>query len=420
MSLAQWLLLTTMVFAVGVLLFKPLDAPRSLLVGLLAYMAPGLNKTTSYVYGVADTDERTVLIGAFVLLLTAIVGVIWPASPPSTQRLLRANLGGKEFSHFLSGCSILFLLFIMARHGPLFFAVVREETPLGGYEQVVYRTLASLTLMVGIVERSRSAIGMACLMLTIYTIMGDRTAVAMGAVAWFVHISYSKGYTGWQIVRQNWIVILLGVGFVVQGKQLYVAANAFVRGEAQIALNVAAARAGVPEPVLVFQTLNQTVKHNWGLEFQTLEGALPGLIPFSTTLGFRSDQFNLYMQNELFASVRPYSLAYNPWAEGWAMGGWLGIFVVWAILIVGLIAIHGMAMRRSGILHALACTMVAYVGFYSQRNTIRTEIAFVTQLCLAVGVLFLAFKAWKWLRESFFPQARFFETEPELPEGQAK
>lgn len=420
MSLAQWLLLTTMVFAVGVLLVKPLDAPRSLLVGLLAYMAPGLNKTTNYVYGIADTDDRTVLIAAFLILITAIVGVFWPSAPPATQRLLRANLGGQEFSRFLGACCVLFMLMIMARHGPLFFAVVREETPLGGYEQVIYRTLSSLTLMVGIVERNKFSIVMACIMLTIYTIMGDRTAVAMGAVAWFVHISYSRGLPGYAVFRQHLLVILAGVGFVLQGKQLYVAANAFVRGEAQIALNVAAARAGVPEPVLIFQSLNQTVKHNWQLEFQTMEGALPGLIPFSTSLGFRSDQFNRYMQNELFASVKPYSLAYNPWAEGWAMGGWFGIFVVWAILMVGLLAIHQLASRRSGILHALACTLTAYVGFYSQRNTIRVEIAFVSQLCLAVGVLFLAYKGWRWFASTFFPQVRFFDAKPALQDQQTE
>lgn len=418
MSFAQWFLLATMVLALGVLALKPLDAPRSLLVGLLAYLSPGLENNTNYLYGVSDTDPTTAYVSGAIILATCIVAILWPAAPLSTHRLLRSNPGGKEFSGFMGWCTVLFLLFIMARHGPLFFANIRSETVLGGYEMVVFRTLSSLTLIVGIVERNRFPVVIACIMLTIYTIMGDRTAVAMGAVAWFVHISYSRGLPGYKIVLNHWLVVLLGIGFVIQGKNLYIALNALVRGENEVAVAAFAAQAGVPEPVLVFQHLNQTIRNNWTLEFQSLEGGLPGLLPFSSSLGFRSDQFNYLMQNELYQSARPYSLAYNPWAEGWAMGGWFGIFMVWFILMVGLVSIHYLASRRSGVLHALACSMTAYVGFYSQRNTIRTEIAFVSQLCLAIGVLYLVYRGWKWLTETYLPQNRFFESTADLPDGQ--
>ncbi len=418
MSLPQWFLLATMGFALVVLALKPLDAPRSLLVGLLAYLSPGLENSTNYVYGISTTNPLTVYVSGAIILATCIVGLVWPVAPASTQRLLRSNPGGKDFSRFMGWSALLFLLFIMARHGPMFFANVRSETVLSGYEQVVFRTLSSLTLIVGIVERNRFPIIISCVMLTIYTIMGDRTAVAMGAVAWFVHISYSKGWPGYKIVLNNLLIVLAGVIFVIQGKIYYVALNALVRGETEIAMSAFGAQAGVPEPVLVFQHLNQTIINGWTLEFQSLQGGLPGLLPFSSSIGFRSDQFNKLMQSELYPSVKPYSLAYNPWAEGWAMGGWFGIFVVWLILMVGLACIHYLASRRSGVMHALACSMTAYVGFYSQRNTIRTEIAFVSQLCLAIAVLFFIYKGWKWFKEVYLPQSRYFEKVSDLPDGQ--
>lgn len=396
MSLPQLMLLATIVLAFLVLAVRPLDAPRSFLIGLIAYFLPGLIPKIDYIYGIAPTDDRTVTICAAVMLASVIVSAVIPSAPPSTQRLLSIGQGDKAFTQFLGWAGILFLLALMAKYGPLFFAAIRSETMMNGYEQIIFRIVSTMTLVFGTQYKNRFTITVAVILLLVYTINGDRTAAAMATVACLAHLGYSKGYTGLTLAKKTWPVFVGGGLFVVLGKQFYISANAFFRGDMELAVAATQSKtaAGLPEPVFIFELLNQTVRQNWHVDITSLKGGLIGLIPFSAMAGFRSDNFNRLMQNELFPSAKPYSLAFNPWAEGWAIGGWFGVAVVWFILISALLGMHHLASRRAGLFHGVIMILVAYVGVYCQRNTVLNAAATVVQLLVATAGLYGAFLMW--------------------------
>jgi hypothetical protein len=396
MSLPQWMLLATIILAFSVLAIRPLDAPRSFLIGLIAYFVPGLIPRIDYKYGIAPTDDRTVIICTAVMLASVVVLALIPSAPPSTQRLLRIGQGDGAFTHFLGWAGILFLLALMAKYGPLFFAAIRSETMLNGYEQIIFRIVSTMTLVFGTQYKNRFTITVAVILLLVYTINGDRTAAAMATVACLAHLGYSKGYTGFTLAKKTWPVFVGGGLFVVLGKQFYISANALFRGDVDLAVAATQSKvaAGMPEPVFIFQLLNQTVSQNWHVDISSLKGGLIGLIPFSAMAGYRSDNFNRLMQNELFPAAKPYSLAFNPWAEGWAIGGWFGVFVVWSILVAALLGMHHLATRRAGLTHGVIMILIAYVGVYCQRNTILNAAATVVQLLVATVGLYGAFLLW--------------------------
>lgn len=421
MSAAQWLLLGCLIFGMIVLLLKPMQGPQVLLIGILGYAWPGLNSVTDFGRGRSPISEVTVAIYAVVILLTCFLCLVIPSQkapdqaeePDVKKRIL-------PFSVFLGFACGLMLMYLMARYGPLFFAIARDETPLNGYEQVVYRTLASLTFVVGIIDRRLFPIIASAVMLAIYTIMGDRTALAMAIVAWFIQSSYTQGIPFWRILAKNWILVASGVVFAVYGKMIYSFLNALIGGRLTpeaIELILNSPSRSRPESVGIFQLLNQVVINDWRLEPDSLQGTLLSPIPLSTMLGARSDNFNKYMQAELFPAARPFSLAYNPWAEGWAMAGWLGVLVVWMMLAGSALALHHLAGGKTGWIRGAVAISLAYVGAYSQRNTLLTLTAFMVQLLLGILLLYGAFKLSE--KIATIVKERFWGVEDAFPDGAA-
>lgn len=406
-----------MLFGGFVLFTKPLDGPRALLLGMMLYLAPGMLPEVDYLLGRAAPSDTTVLLCILLILGTTIAALVIPEAPEGTQRLLGLPNNDDRFSRFLLWCSVLLYIFISIRYGPGFFLAPREEIFFGLIEQMMYRTLASIGFIIGIVQRNKALVWVATIMLIIYTIMGDRTALSMALAAWFIHRSYSDRSSFGKTLLKYWAAAIGAVLFALYGKLGYVYMKAALTGDFESAVmvqNAAATGKTTPEPIVIFTVLDQSIKHELTLDPSDLDGVLVSLIPLSGALfGKTSNMFNPPMQNKLFPAIKPLSMAYNPWAEGWAHGRWIGVGVVWAVLMAGALYLHRTASRRGGWPHAVACLSVAYGCLYGQRNTILTIIAFLTQFILGVLIFYAAFLIWNKLRQGF----KDVYSDPVLPEA---
>lgn len=394
-SLHEWICAISFLLGIVIVLLWPLDILRAFLAGMLIYFQPVLMGQRDFIYGFGSPDEQTVILVSLLVSATSFVCLITPRMSPKVQSSWVEN---SRFSWgiFLNGLGIVLIVSLAVRYGPTFFLHPRNESPLSGLDKESLRILSSLAFIFGIVAKQKVTLIVGTVLLVVTTLVGDRTAVAMTAGAWMLHLAGLEDSSLLSFILRRWPIFVLLFVFVIYGKLIYMLSPLIAQGQFDKARETyvrITSKTPISEPVVTFETLNKSVVRDFTIWPDELSGSAARSVPFSNLSGLsRGYSFNNLMQSSIFPGTKWESMAYNPWAEGWGASRWLGVSIVLVGFLSVMVFLVKIFHQGNTITHPVFLMAGAYFSLYSHRNTFSLSVFFVLQWLLFAAALYLIYR----------------------------
>ncbi|MEX0382537.1 hypothetical protein V6X02_04280 [Spiribacter sp. 1M153] len=142
------------------------------------------------------------------------------------------------------------------------------------------------------------------------------------------------------------------------------------------------------EPFTIQATLNRIVRESFVIPGRVIFDQAVAIFPFSRSMGASVEKFNDKFQQELFPDLT-FGMAANWWAYWLAGLGWAGVFLGFAILILGCLFVNILLRSNSLILSAMGAMVASLWLFYIHRNDFLFTFGYVFQtIFLALATLF--------------------------------
>jgi hypothetical protein len=138
------------------------------------------------------------------------------------------------------------------------------------------------------------------------------------------------------------------------------------------------------EPFVTQSILNEVVRQGFQTESGYIGNQLLSGVPGGKTL-FGIDvsgtpTFNDLFQNQIFPTIKTYSVANNPWAQAYAAGGYVGVSILAVVFSSALCILSALFWSTSGISRAVIAVISTWTAFYFHRNDFMTEIGILKQV----------------------------------------
>lgn len=333
----------------------------------------------------------------YLQVLLCLILVSWLPQP----RLAAAHSSEleRDFGRVLLATAVGILLAILLYYGPATLLQPKTETGIHGYAYIAWRVSGSLALLAGVLFRARALAIAGAVSLAVTFIAADRTAIAMVLIALLLHWTYRRRL--WLVPLREpgkcLAVLLVGV-LLVFGKLLQAAIQLGPGSSgagAVLAPALLTQQLAALEPFVTQMILNEVIRTGYVLDPGYLATLPLSWLPVSPP-GEGSGAFNQAVQADLFPQLA-YGLAYNFWAEGWVLGGMLGVTVFALVYASGAYLLSVVLPGLGGPLRVVALLAGAYWTFYIHRNSLLTIISYEKQVwwlaaavtCLAVLLLCL-------------------------------
>ncbi|MGH7927917.1 MAG: hypothetical protein ACREQV_09000 [Candidatus Binatia bacterium] len=327
-----------------------------------------------------ELDPVQLSDGFYFAALAVVLGVLFCAvlidfagvnrSPPEEVTKYRI-LDSDYFNSFLLVIALGALAGMVVTTGPYLLSAEKHEmmAHLNRWN-VVFQTAIPIGFVLSVVQRNKVSAVTYALLLAFSVFMGFRSPAAFAVIGgMFVWLRGRRGKSlasrlGWRVV----VVVLLGALFLIY-KEVY---DHIKMGDfAAVLANLA--RSGTylssflkSEPFFIQAILNRVLEEGFYTGPDHLRSIIFLVVPFANRF-VEIVSFNDVFQEELFPGL-DFGMAGNFWAQGFSVGGWLGLAAWLIIYLAGLLMFSVLVGRLSG--GALAATVVggAAWAFYIHRN----------------------------------------------------
>ena len=275
-------------------------------------------------------------------------------------------------------------LLIAAMDGPLFFLAPREEQAQSTV-RLLWRWVNAVGLVSAVLANNRRAAIVFAAALAVYFLAGDRTVLVI--TAFCLIVLYAQGRSLRDFFRWR-IAVTAGAGTLLGlfGKPIYLAIKAgsldqlMLVGDSgwfELALTTF-------EPFVTFNILDLVLIHRFTMSvWDVVAGCLGQLLLVPSAFGLDSNSFNAEFTAE-FVPDLSYGVAGNYWAQGWAIGGVVGVILYGWILALSLRVLDGWSRKYSGTTRVLCGLIGALVAVYVHRNSLDNLLSFVRQIVLVI------------------------------------
>jgi len=129
------------------------------------------------------------------------------------------------------------------------------------------------------------------------------------------------------------------------------------------------------EPFLIQNILNTTMVYDYHIGIDGLKQLPLHLLIVPSAFGGDTQIFSTNFKQQFYPFVE-YGMAYNIWAESYAIGKWMFLILIILLFVLILIVFNYITLIRDRHLKALFYLMSMYWAFYIHRNSIETIITF--------------------------------------------
>lgn len=270
--------------------------------------------------------------------------------------------------------------------GPLFFLVSRDEQSVS-YVRLLWRWINAIGFIAAIITgHGRTAI-VFLTALIIYFLAGDRTVIIITAICVAIVSGYGQSLFRFFLTPRSIIGGIVMLMLAVFGKPIYLAVKAGSLDVLISAFDMQWLNRAVKtfEPFVQHNILDLVVRYNYQIPINDLfEGLLGQLLIIPSAFGFDSNIFNTEFMAHFGLNKLAYGIAGNYWAQGWAVGGFLGV-AFFAFIYGVILRICNDRMRKyTGCLYILYALLGTMVAVYVHRNSMDNMLSFVRQIVIAI------------------------------------
>jgi len=386
-SIALWLSISATVMLM-LYRYRYVSLPSLGVIGLLAYTLPALFGTfrspvTGDYLTVSPDGTLVMMWGWSGYLIGLLVTFIHPQKqmPRVGPEHLRT---GDVFPAIAASLSAIGYALIAARLGMDFFLQPRGTTAVLGAPYMVWKWIPAVGLVASVVYGKRITFFVSIVFLTVVAISGDRTVplIAMAAAIFvyfsqFTHLraSLSPG----AIIS---IASALAVIFLTKPAYVFLKTGSLPPIDLTSLLQYW-------EAFTTHSILEKIIETNWSYPLsEMLIGVSAQFLIVPSALGIHSNAFNTAFQGELFPHVS-FGLAYNYWAQWYAVIGQFGVFTGGFILAAALSSLDRFAHTRNGLTQTFAILAGATIAIYIHRNSLENIIALLRQPLIAFIMIWL-------------------------------
>ncbi len=303
-------------------------------------------------------------------------------------------------------CAILVSLacygIMAARGGLAWYELEREEITerVSGVVTFIWRWTNCLGLIVSVyfadglfVRKKRFEQSFFVLMLALNALGGDRTVVVIAimalAVTWMWNWPLKKVAVSWR----TWGSGLIVLAIVFFMKPLYISVKRGIPLSETLGAQNTTSLIASWEAFGVQENLEGVIRS--GLSYSlwnTIRDTLAQLLLQPSIFGMDSLGFNRLLQEQIFTGAT-YGLAGTYVGQGFAVGGFFGVFIFGFLYGLSLGAIHRITVTCRGMLFFLLIIVGCVIGVYAHRNSLENVLALARQSVVA----FLILQALVWL-----------------------
>lgn len=222
------------------------------------------------------------------------------------------------------------------------------------------------------------------IMIAVLFLMGNRSVLAIAFLSAFLYKLNNYGKVKLiQLIRPKLLMITGIMGVILfNGKSIY---GAFQREGLATAIKVLfntdllLEKVVTSEPFGTQNILNTVLSDNYTIDIETLKTLPTHLLIAPGHFGRDTQSFSKDF-TETFYPYVDYGLAYNIWAESYALGGWLFLILIIIIFSLFLLIFNSLIEWKDMYLKSLFISMSVYLAFYIHRNSIDTILTFERHL----------------------------------------
>lgn len=312
------------------------------------------------------------------VLLVLLLGMIL-ADSVKNRKIKRvysfASSGGIGIENWLAFIAV-FMLFILLLKGreKLFSTDKHVVSSVLGREYILWIYSSAIGCVYTFMKNKKGYFLLFFLFMAFNIYLGDRTLAALTAIAAFTLWLNRQGeqrLISYFSRHMKTLLLCAGTGyFFFFYKFIYTAVKS---GNIELILR----RLGNPEfyvntiiksePFTIQMTLNETVRNNFHVGFETLKGVWVQFIVFGNKLGIELVRFGDLFRSNLMEEYTGGGLASNIWAEMWSAGGFINVMLFELIYIF--ILLTGEYFTDEGSILTKSCVglVMATTAFYIHR-----------------------------------------------------
>ncbi|KGP74674.1 O-antigen polymerase [Pontibacillus yanchengensis] len=362
----------------------------------LVYFLPAYFGFVYTIYGDKISLSSSTYIIMTILLSSLIISALLFDKVKVKKSIFKKIEGQHFFLTSLLLFSGLFIFLTLIGAEGLFKSEKKEIRDQLSYSFLLWGVTASLGLIHSVITKRKSYIIVFTLFLIVNLLIGNRTSIILAVMSIILFHFYRNGSKPiiQQVSVKKIFLILCFIYISFMGKIIYgsfnqgginsVVSNLFKWENIERSFSNS-------EPFgrqLILETIVQT---NFNLDLNYVLILLVNFIPIPISIfGFNSGIFNEKFQTTLFPNA-DYGMAYNFWAEGYAIKGFFGIVIFILIYNIGIALFNTMLQSDISLINTVALLMGTYWTFYIHRNSMGTIFSFEKQIFfVAIGALILS------------------------------
>lgn len=299
---------------------------------------------------------------------------------------------------FLISLAMYFV--IASRDGVLFFLAPRQVIDTGGLDiKIIWRWVNAYGLIVAISLGRRGFATIFGTLVLVYFVAGDRTVIAVLGAAIFIQQYFGRAFLPVAIRPAIAIPSAVGLAAIVFGKSIYLSVKDWSLDPLLLTFSSGRFITNLAyfEPFVVHNQMEVVTARGFDYPlWEVVKGSLGQLLLIPSLFGIDSSSFNVMFTDEFYPGIS-YGLAFNYWAQGYAVGRELGIVGFAAIFVIALVSADVVARKVTGARRAFVLLVGALVAVYIHRNSLENILAIVRQLAIvgiAAAGIAVIFKRW--------------------------
>lgn len=337
-----------------------------------------------------EIDQKTYLIMLLILLMIIVSATIYDLTEKHKEEIKGKKvilIVEDKLIHIILGVIlILGMIFTLYNISNDTFTTKDLSGSKSGLFLMLWSYPASILLIFGVIVRKKVIIYISFISLLILFFSGDRTAIALAGIGVItVFLNNKKRSQLIKVVKFKYTLFIFIFGLIMfNGKMLYGSFqtsgfSGFFKTLTNKSIYVDSIVQS--EPFAIQMILNYVMLYDFKIGFDHLKDLPLQLLVLPSLFGGDTSSFSNIIKGNFFSFV-DYGIAYNIWAEGYAVGGWLFLFLIIIMYCIGL-AFYSKAIKISGgSLKALFILMGSYWAFYIHRNSIETIISYERYILL--------------------------------------